>query len=103
MVINAVSAPQDVADCPFNIKFKRVWLQIIDSLPARVFGSYRLESSQCLKGHEQGAVLSELEKMEIVIVSESTRLLIPLTKTQKLLLEPVGLSEDDLKAYITSS
>jgi transposase len=54
------------------------------------------------KSLSKASVISELEKIKAVAITESKRLLNPLTKTQKLLLKPLGLGENDLKAYVST-
>jgi hypothetical protein len=54
------------------------------------------------KSMSKDSVISELEKIKVVAVSESKRLLNPLTKTQKLLLKPLGLDENELKTYVSA-
>ena len=53
------------------------------------------------KAISKDSVILELEKIKTVAVSESKRLLNPLTRTQKLILEPIGLEEDDVKTYVS--
>ena len=53
------------------------------------------------KAMSKDSVILELEKIKTVAVSESKRLLNPLTRTQKLILEPIGLEEDDVKTYVS--
>ena len=48
------------------------------------------------------AVIAELDKIKVVMAAGGRRLMNPLTKTQRLMLESFGLSEDDLKEYVTS-
>ena len=49
------------------------------------------------------AVIAELEKIKVVRASGGRRQMNPVTKTQRLVLEAFGLSEDDLRDYITGS
>jgi transposase len=47
------------------------------------------------------AVIAEMEKIKVVSASGGRRQMNPITKTQRLILESFGLSENDLKVYIT--
>jgi len=49
------------------------------------------------------SVIAELEKIKAVIVSADRRLMNPITKTQRSILETFGLGENEVKSYITSS
>lgn len=51
----------------------------------------------------KNSVILELEKIKAVTVSESKRLINPLTKTQKSILEAIGLDENSLKSYVSNS
>jgi len=55
------------------------------------------------KSLSKDSVILELEKIRTVTVSEHKRLLNPLTKTQKLILNPIGLDEDVLKSYVRAN
>jgi len=55
------------------------------------------------KSMSKNALISELEKIKIITISNGSRLMNPITKTQRAIFEICGLSEDDLKFYITSS
>jgi len=46
------------------------------------------------------AVVAEMEKIKIVFASGGRRLMNPVTKTQRLILEVFGLGEEDIKAFI---
>jgi len=49
------------------------------------------------------AVIAELEKIKVVTASGGRRLMSPVTRTQRLILEAFGLTEDDLTAYVTGA
>jgi transposase len=55
------------------------------------------------KSMSKEAVISELEKIRVVIMSDGRRLMNPLTKTQRTIFETFGLSQDDLINYINNS
>jgi transposase len=48
-------------------------------------------------------LICEMEKIKVVITESGRRLMNPLTKTQRTILEACGLSVDDLKAYVCRS
>jgi transposase len=49
------------------------------------------------------AVIRELDKIKVITAADNRRLMSPVTKTQRLIFEAFGLSEDDLKAYVLGS
>ena len=52
------------------------------------------------KSMSKDGLISELEKIKIVTMSDGTRLMNPITKTQRTIFQACGFSEDDLKAYV---
>jgi transposase len=52
------------------------------------------------KSMSKDGLISELEKIKVVTMSDGTRLMNPITKTQRTIFEACNLSEDDLKAYV---
>ena len=52
------------------------------------------------KSMSKDGLVSELEKIKVVTMSDGTRLMNPITKTQRTIFEACDLSEDDLKAYV---
>ena len=52
------------------------------------------------KSMSKDGLISELEKIKIVTISNGMRLMNPVTKTQRTILEACNLSEENLKAYI---
>ena len=48
------------------------------------------------------SVISELEKIKAVNVSNNMRMINPITKTQREIFEVFGLGEDDVKAFVLS-
>jgi transposase len=46
------------------------------------------------------SAILELEKIKVILTHDDRRLMNPLTKTQRFLLETLGLCEDALKAYV---
>jgi hypothetical protein len=55
------------------------------------------------KSMSKEAVISELEKIRVVIMSDGRRLMNPITKTQRTIFETFGLSQDDLIKYINNN
>lgn len=53
------------------------------------------------KSMSKDSVIAELEKVKAISASADKRLMNPLTKTQRSILEAFELGEDDVKAYIT--
>jgi hypothetical protein len=53
------------------------------------------------KSWSKDMVIAELEKVRVISTSDGRRLMNPLTKTQRLLYKAFGLSEADLKTYVT--
>jgi hypothetical protein len=47
-------------------------------------------------------VISELEKIKVITLSGTRRLINPVTKKQRLILEAFGLTEEDLKIYVAN-
>ena len=54
------------------------------------------------KSMSKDGLISELEKIKVVTMSDGTKLMNPITKTQRTIFEACNLSEDDLKAYVNS-
>lgn len=54
------------------------------------------------KSMSKDSIILELEKIKTVSISENRRLLNPLTRTQKLILKPIGLDEDALKSFVSA-
>jgi transposase len=48
-------------------------------------------------------VITEMEKIRVVLAANGKRLMNTVTKTQRTMLDKFGLTEDDLKAYVTCS
>jgi transposase len=55
------------------------------------------------KSWTKDTVIKELEKIKVITASGNRRLMSPVTKTQRLILETFGLNEDDLKGYVLGS
>jgi hypothetical protein len=53
------------------------------------------------KSMSKDALISELEKVKVVTMLNGHRLMNPLTKTQRTILEFCGLTEEDLKKYVS--
>jgi transposase len=51
----------------------------------------------------KGSVITELEKIRVVIAAGGKRLMNPVTKTQRLIFEALGLGVNDLNSYITNT
>jgi transposase len=61
-----------------------------------------LRGINAVGGHRKlgkNAVVSELEKIKIVMMEDGSRLMNPLTKRQRVIYEAFGTNEDDLKSY----
>jgi transposase len=52
------------------------------------------------KSMSKDSVIAELEKIKAIFASAGRRLMNPITKTQRSILEAFGLGEDDVKSYI---
>ena len=52
------------------------------------------------KSWSKDTVIAELDKIKVVMAPGGRRLMNPVTKTQRLMLESFGFSEDDLKEYV---
>ncbi|MDR1678104.1 MAG: transposase, partial [Deltaproteobacteria bacterium] len=52
------------------------------------------------KDMNQNSVIREMEKIRVVIGNDGKRIMNPLTKLQQKILEPFGLGEEDVKAYL---
>jgi len=59
----------------------------------------RLSAFMKEKSMSKDTVISELEKIKIVFMNNGKRLMNPVTKTQRTILELCGFSQDDLKSY----
>jgi hypothetical protein len=46
------------------------------------------------------SVIAEMEKIKAIFVSSDRRLMNPITKTQRSILEAFGLGENEIKSYI---
>jgi len=55
------------------------------------------------KSWSKDTVIAELEKIKSVSASDGRRLMNPITKTQRQIFEAFSLSEDDLRAYVSTS
>ncbi|MCL1876392.1 MAG: transposase [Synergistaceae bacterium] len=64
---------------------------------AKKLSLYRKEKSM-----SKAALISELEKIKVVFMNNGRRLMNPITKTQRTILEYCGLSENDLKSYVNN-
>lgn len=60
----------------------------------------RLSAFMKEKSMSKDAVIKELEKIKIIFMNDGRRLMNPVTKTQRTILEMCGLSENDIKRYI---
>jgi transposase len=60
----------------------------------------RLRSFMRERSMSKDDLISEMEKIKVVITESGKRLMNPITKTQRTILEACGLTEDDLKAYV---
>ena len=54
------------------------------------------------KSMSKDGLISELEKIKVVKMSDGTKLMNPITKTQRTIFEACNLSEDNLKAYVNA-
>jgi transposase len=61
----------------------------------------RLSTFMKEKSMSKDAVIYELEKIKIVFMNDGRRLMNPVTKTQRTILELCGFSENDIKSYIS--
>ena len=52
------------------------------------------------KSLSKDGLLSQLEKIKVVLMTNGYRILNPITKTQRLIFDACGLDEDDLKNYV---
>ena len=64
--------------------------------------SRRLSDFMRVKSLSKVGLFLELEKIKVVTMSDGQRLINPLTKTQRAILEACGLTENDLKNYLTN-
>jgi len=65
--------------------------------------SSRLSDFMKAKSMSKDGLISELEKIKMVTMSNGLRLMNPITKTQRNIFEICNLSENDLKRYISQS
>jgi transposase len=61
----------------------------------------RLSSFMKEKSMSKDSLIYELEKIKTVFMSDGKRLMNPITKTQRTIFEACGLTEEDLKLYVT--
>ncbi|MDR2352289.1 MAG: hypothetical protein LBF22_03855 [Deltaproteobacteria bacterium] len=54
-------------------------------------------------GWSKGSLIRQLEKIRLVISENDKRLMNPLTKLQRHILEPFGLGEAEVKKYIETN
>ena len=54
------------------------------------------------KSLSKNTIITEMEKVKVVFTAYGKRLINPITKTQRLILEAFGLGEEDIKRYIAS-
>ena len=52
------------------------------------------------RGMSKEGLISEMEKIKIITLNDGVRLMNPITKTQRTILEACGLSADDIKSSI---
>ena len=62
----------------------------------------KLESLMKEKSLSKNSIITEMEKIKVVFTTGGKRLMNPITKTQRNILEAFGLSEEDLRFYISS-
>jgi transposase len=55
------------------------------------------------KSWSKDSVIAELEKIKVVYASDNRRLMNPITKTQRLIIESFALTVDDLRAYVANA
>ena len=70
------------------------------ALIAAIEMANRLSEFMEKKSMSKDAVISELEKIRVVAMSDGRRLMNPLTKTQRTIFEMFGLSQDDIINYV---
>ena len=70
------------------------------ALIAAIEMSNRLSGFLKDKSMSKDALISELEKIKVIIMSDGKRLINPITKTQRTIFEVCGFSENDLLRYI---
>ena len=73
------------------------------ALIAAIEMANRLSELMKEKSMSKDAVISELEKIRVVVMSDGRRLMNPLTKTQRTIFETFGLSQDDLINYVNNN
>lgn len=55
------------------------------------------------KSWSKNTVINHLDKIRVITTSNGARLMNPITKSQRLILKQLNLTEEDIKAYITST
>jgi hypothetical protein len=60
----------------------------------------RLNALMWEKGWSKDAVIKEMEKIRVVTSKNGRRLVVPGTKTHRMIFEAFGLTDDSLKAYV---
>jgi transposase len=101
-------------DLKNHIDMKRLRTQITETTDGKLFCAFvaliaaseltnklrKLMEDKCMSKDD---VISELEKIKSVELSGGKRLMNPLTKKQRLLLEPFGLGIEDLKRFVAEA
>ena len=94
-----------------HIDMKRMHTHNSDTTDGKIFCSFisliavsqmtsLLSEFMRSKSMSKDALISELEKIKIITMIDGSRLMNPVTKTQRTIFEACNLSEDDLKAYV---
>jgi len=69
---------------------------IVVSHISNMLGSFMKERSM-----SKGALIAEMEKIRVVFTMGGSRLMNPITKTQRTIIEGLGFTEGDLKSYVS--
>jgi len=73
------------------------------ALIAAIEMANRLSEFMEKKSMSKDALISELEKIRVVAMSDGRRLMNPLTKTQRTIFETFGLSQEDILNYVNNN
>jgi transposase len=98
-------------DLKNHIDMKRLHTHTTDTTDGKLFCSFvalivtsQINAKLCTfmreKTMDKDSLMAEMDKVKVVFASGGRRLMNPITKTQRIVYETFGLSEDDIKSYI---
>jgi transposase len=100
-------------DLKNHIDMKRMHTHTSDTTDGKMFCAFialiatsgmtnAIRNIKAKKTYSKYAILSEMDKIKMVTITDGSRIMNPLTKTQRMILEAFGITEGTLKAYLAA-